>query len=353
MIDAERLTRAWVSSLGEEASRAYYMWIEPGTSPRWPDGRRDDTHLNVRGARAVARMIAAQLQAEVPELGSRLVASDFVVAQDGSGDFFTLTEAVAAVPDFCRDTTRILVCEGVYREKVVVPATKRNVILEGVHGIGADTDRPAVSKAGFESRRGAVTVTWDDYAAKIGATGRPLGTSGSSTVYFGGDGWTVRGLTFENAAGCVGQAVAVQCLGTDLHFIGCRFLGNQDTLYLYGAGNRDGRTCAENALRRLLCRRYDRLHFRLGGGVVPQLRDSFEGRFLHHGGLDLQGTARGFRFPQLPPDRCRRGHAVLAGPPVARLCADCFRRLPPGTAHRARRVARLVQTPRAPDRVLR
>lgn len=247
LIDAERLTRAWVSSLGEEASRAYYMWVEPGTSPRWPDGRRDDTHLNVRGARAVARMIAAQLPAEVPELGSRLVASDFVVAQDGSGDFFTLTEAVAAVPDFCRDTTRILVCEGVYREKVVVPATKRNVILEGVHGIGADTDRPAVSKAGFENRRGAVTVTWDDYAAKIGATGRPLGTSGSSTVYFGGDGWTVRGLTFENAAGCVGQAVAVQCLGTDLHFIGCRFLGNQDTLYLYGAGNRDGRTCAENA----------------------------------------------------------------------------------------------------------
>ena len=243
LIDAERLTRAWVSSLGEEASRAYYMWVEPGTSPRWPDGRRDDTHLNVRGARAVARMIAAQLPAEVPELGRRLVASDFVVAQDGSGDFFTLTEAVAAVPDFCRDTTRILVCEGVYREKIVVPATKRNVILEGV----PDTDRPAVSKAGFENRRGAVTVTWDDYAAKIGATGRPLGTSGSSTVYFGGDGWTVRGLTFENAAGCVGQAVAVQCLGTDLHFIGCRFLGNQDTLYLYGAGNRDGRTCAENA----------------------------------------------------------------------------------------------------------
>ena len=48
LIDAERLTRAWVSSLGEEASRACYMWVEPGTSPRWPDGRRDDTHLNVR-----------------------------------------------------------------------------------------------------------------------------------------------------------------------------------------------------------------------------------------------------------------------------------------------------------------
>ena len=226
LIDAERLTREWVSRLGDEASTAYYMWVEPGTNPRWPDGRQDNTHLNVRGARTVARMIAARLPELIPELGRCLKPSDFVVAQDGSGDFFTLTEAVAAVPDFCRDTTRILVCEGSYREKIAIPATKRNVVLES---------------------RGAVTVTWDDYAAKTGATGRPLGTSGSSTVYFGGDGWTVRGLTFENSAGRVGQAVAVQCLGTGLHFIGCRFLGNQDTLYLYGAGNRDGETVTENA----------------------------------------------------------------------------------------------------------
>ena len=226
LIDAERLTREWVSRLGDEASTAYYMWVEPGTNPRWPDGRQDNTHLNVRGARTVARMIAARLPELIPELGRCLKPSDFVVAQDGSGDFFTLTEAVAAVPDFCRDTTRILICEGTYREKIAIPATKRNVVLES---------------------RGAVTVTRDDYAAKTGPTGRPLGTSGSSTVYFGGDGWTVRGLTFENSAGRVGQAVAVQCLGTGLHFIGCRFLGNQDTLYLYGAGNRDGETVTENA----------------------------------------------------------------------------------------------------------
>ena len=226
LIDAERLTREWLSRLGDEASKAYYMWVAPGTSPRWPDGRQDDTHLNVRGARTVARMIAAQLPESVPELGRRLQVSDFVVAQDGSGDFFTLTEAVAAVPDFCRDTTRIRVCEGIYREKIAVPASKRNVVLEGC---------------------GAVKLTWDDYAAKIGPTGHPLGTSGSSTVYFGGDGWTVRNMTFENAAGRVGQAVAVQCLGTGLHFIGCRFLGDQDTLYLYGVGNRDGETVTENA----------------------------------------------------------------------------------------------------------
>ena len=162
LIDAERLTREWVSQLGDEASKACYMWVAPGTNPRWPDGRQDDTHFNARGARAVARMIAAQLPELIPELGRRLKPSDFVVAQDGP-------------------------------------------------------------------------------------TGRPLGTSGSSTVYFGGDGWTVRNIAFENAAGRVGQAVAVQCLGTGLHFIGCRFLGNQDTLYLYGVGNRDGESVAENA----------------------------------------------------------------------------------------------------------
>lgn len=226
LIDAERLTRAWVAELGDEASKAFYMWVEEGTCPLCPEGRQDNTHLNVRGARSVARMIAAQLPQAVPALGERLVPSDFTVAQDGSGDFFTLTEAVAAVPDFGRDTTRIVVCGGVYREKIAIPATKRLVALTG---------------------RGDVTLTWDDYAAKIGPTGRPLGTSGSSTVYFGGDGWTVRGITFENTAGRVGQAVAVQCLATDLRFIGCRFLGNQDTLYLYGAGNRDGERVTENA----------------------------------------------------------------------------------------------------------
>ncbi len=226
LLDVEPRIRAWVASLGDEASKNFFMWVEPGLCPLYPDGRQDDTHLNVRGARAVARIIADCLREAVPELGRHLTTYDLVVAKDGSGDFFTLGEAVAAIPDFGRDTTRVLVCEGVYREKVVVPATKRLVALDG---------------------RGRVCVTWDDYADRAGATGRRLGTSGSSTVYFGGEGWTVRNLTFENAAGRVGQAVAVQCLASRLHFIGCRFLGDQDTLYLYASGNRDGETLAENA----------------------------------------------------------------------------------------------------------
>lgn len=225
LIDMEPATRDWVASLGDSASRACYMWVAPGTCPLYPDGRHDDTHLNVLGARTVARMVADSVRNRLPELGAHLKAYDFVVAKDGSGDFFTLAETVAAIPDFSRDTVRVLVCEGVYREKIVIPATKRFVALDG---------------------RGAVRVTWDDHASKTAPTGRPLGTSGSATVYFGGEGWTVRNIAFENAAGRVGQAVAVQCLADRLHFIGCRFLGNQDTLYLYGSGNRDGETVPVN-----------------------------------------------------------------------------------------------------------
>ena len=224
-IDAEQITQKWVSALGDEPSKAFFMWIEPGTCPLRPDGWQDDTHLNVRGARTLARMLAAELPAAVPELAKHLDIPDLVVAKDGSGDFFTVAEAVAAIPDFGRTDTRVRIMEGIYNEKISIPYSKRNVVLEG---------------------RGAVTIAWDDYAQKIGRTGQELGTSGSSTVYFGGDNWCVTDITFANTAGRVGQAVAVQCIGDNLHFVRCRFLGNQDTLYLYGSGNRDGETVPEN-----------------------------------------------------------------------------------------------------------
>ncbi len=225
-IDAEKITQKWVSEMGDEASRAYFMWVKPGTCPLYPDGRQDNTHLNVRGARTLARTFAAELSNVVPELAKHLDIPDLVVAKDGSGDFFTVSEAIAAIPDFGRSETRLRIMEGTYREKIAIPYTKRNVSMEG---------------------RGDVTITWDDYASKIGATGHELGTSGSSTVYFGGDNWRVSGITFANTAGRVGQAVAVQCIGDNVQFVGCRFLGNQDTLYLYGSGNRDGETVLENS----------------------------------------------------------------------------------------------------------
>ena len=232
-IDMEAITREWLLSVGEEPSKAYFMWVEPGTCARHPKGRQDNTHLNVRGAHVVARMVAREVQTLLPELGAHIQFPDFVVAKDGSGDFFTVQEAVAALPDFSRETVWLLVREGVYFEKVSIPFSKRTVLLTGE---GADKS----------------VIRFDGYAKRLDACGREMGTSGSSTIYFGGDDWEVRDLGFENTAGEVGQAVAVQCIGDRILFTRCRFIGNQDTLYLYGRGNRDGDTPGDNCAYRFV-----------------------------------------------------------------------------------------------------
>ncbi len=228
-IDMEALTREWLVEVGEEPSKKYFMWVEPGTCPRHPDGRQDNTHLNVRGAHVVARMVAREIQTLLPELGKHICFPDFVVAKDGSGDFFTVQEAINALPDFSREKIWLLVREGVYFEKIAIPFSKRNILLtgEGAH---------------------RSVIRYDGYAKRLDACGREMGTSGSSTIYFGGDDWEVRCMGFENTAGEVGQAVAVQCIGTNISFVGCRFIGNQDTLYLYGRGNCDGYKVTDNSV---------------------------------------------------------------------------------------------------------
>lgn len=227
LIDMEAITREWVQGMGEEPSKACYMWVEPGTCPLHPAGRQDNTHLNVRGAREVSRMVAREVQTTFPEIGRHLRFPDFVVARDGSGDFFTVQEAVNALPDFSRDTIWLLVRKGVYYEKISIPASKRMVRMTG--------------EGAAES-----VISFDGYAKRPDACGREMGTSGSSTIYFGGDDWRVEDMGFENTAGEVGQAVAVQCLGDRISFVRCRFSGDQDTLYLYGRGNRDGDTPGDN-----------------------------------------------------------------------------------------------------------
>ena len=223
LIDMESVTREWVASLGDEGSKSCFMWVEPGTCPLHPDGRQDDTHLNVRGARIVAAMTADRIAAACPELAAHRVEDyDFVVAKDGSGDFFTVTELVDNLPDFTKEgEVRVLIRNGIYKEKVSIPETKTFV-----HLIGESVD--------------GTVLTYDDYAARRNARGKKIGTSGSSSLYICAPDFTAENITFDNSAGRVGQAVAVQCIGDRMVFRNCRFTGNQDTLYLYGHGNRDG-----------------------------------------------------------------------------------------------------------------
>ena len=54
LIDLEKLTEEWIGPLGDEASKQFFLWTEPDS--RYPEGRKDDTHLSEKGAREVARL---------------------------------------------------------------------------------------------------------------------------------------------------------------------------------------------------------------------------------------------------------------------------------------------------------
>lgn len=142
-------------------------------------------------------------------------AYDFVVAQDGTGDFKTVQEAINAVPDSSQKRTLIFIKSGVYKEKLTLPASKTNVSF-----IGENVEK--------------VVLTYDDYASKKDPKGNNIGTSGSSSFFIYGDGFSAENITFENSAGPVGQAVAVRVSADKIKFINCRFLGFQDTLYAHG-----------------------------------------------------------------------------------------------------------------------
>ncbi len=228
-IDAEKLTRDWLTPLGDEGSKRYFMNLPAGKYPSHPDGKTDNTHFTVEGARIVATMIGRELVRVVPALAPHYREWDFVVAKDGSGDFFKVSDMVEALPNFHKGAdspVRVLIREGVYEEKVVIPSTKRNIHIVG---------------------EGEVVLTWGDWAQKVGPAGVELGTSGSATLYNCGENITIENITIANSAGEVGQAVALQTVGTGVQvYRNCRLLGNQDTLYIYGVGNRDGEQVSRN-----------------------------------------------------------------------------------------------------------
>lgn len=217
-IDLNKITHNLVQGMGVEPSKKLFVWIEPNTVPMAPKGKEDNTHLNVYGGRVIAKLAVEAIAQEIPELAKHMRYYDYVVAQDGSGDFFSVQEAINAVPDFRKNIrTTILVRKGTYKEKLIVPESKINVSLIGEEG---------------------VTLTYDDYANKPNIFGENKGTSGSASSYIYGPDFYAENICFENSSGPVGQAVACFVSGDRAFFKNCRFLGFQDTLYTYGKDSR-------------------------------------------------------------------------------------------------------------------
>ena len=132
------------------------------------------------------------------------------VAQDGSGDFASISEAVLAVPYDC--PAQIRIGAGIYREKLV--CEKKDIALQGA---GADCTR----------------LVWGDGGKLPHPDGRPTHTFRSYTAFFSGERLRVEDLTIENDAGPgakAGQAVAAYVDSAHAVFEKVRLLGNQDTL---------------------------------------------------------------------------------------------------------------------------
>ncbi len=218
-IDMNKITSDLVQGLGTEPSKKLYMWVPQNTVPCCPKGKEDDTHLNVHGARVVAGLAVNAIGKVIPELGKEIRHYDYVVAQDGSGDFFTVQEAINAVPDFRKEArTTILIRKGVYKEKLIIPTSKINISLVGQEG---------------------AVISYDDYASKKNVFGENKSTSGSASCYIYAPDFFAENITFENTSGPVGQAVAVFIDSDRVMFRKCRFLGFQDTLYTYGKQSRE------------------------------------------------------------------------------------------------------------------
>eukprot|EP00850_Spirogloea_muscicola_P002871 SM000011S19049 [mRNA] locus=s11:536886:540365:- [translate_table: standard] len=103
--------------------------------------------------------------------------ASYVVAQDGSGQYSSISEALAQVPFQNVERVVITVKPGVYKEKVVVPWSVPFVTLQG-------------------SGAGSTIITWSDYAGEI-VDGQPITTFLSCTLCVDADHFIASGLVIR------------------------------------------------------------------------------------------------------------------------------------------------------------
>ena len=159
--------------------------------------------------------------AAVPQKKSEVILKDefnIVVDQKGNGDFKTIQEAINASKAYPSKRITIFIKDGTYYEKVKVHAWNTNVSLIG------------------ESREKTI-ITYDDYFKKIDL-GRNS-TFYTYTVMVEGNDFFCKNLTIKNTSGPVGQGVALHLSANRAMFTNCSFLGNQDTVYTSGEGNKN------------------------------------------------------------------------------------------------------------------
>jgi len=182
----------------------------------------------MRRIKLIKILMAVHLVVGLSLLGAELRAASLeviTVDQQGKGDFTSIQAAVNSVRAFRGEhAVRIWIRKGIYHEKIVIPTYVENIQL-----VGEDAAN--------------TKIIFDDHAGKLvdcpDETGQPkLGTFNSYTLLIRANRVLIKDLTIENAAGPVGQAVALHLEGDQIALVNCRLLGFQDTLYLGKSGAR-------------------------------------------------------------------------------------------------------------------
>jgi pectinesterase len=143
-----------------------------------------------------------------------------IVAQDGTGDYTTVQQALNAIPLNNKKKVTIYIKKGVYKEKLVLDSSRNFVTM-----IGED--------------KFTTILTYDDHTGKLAPNGDTIRTPTSYSFSIRGNDFEASNITFDNNAGfTAGQAVAVQATGDRMIFRNCRFTGNQDVLFTPPANSR-------------------------------------------------------------------------------------------------------------------
>ncbi|KAJ6430878.1 hypothetical protein OIU84_018393 [Salix udensis] len=137
------------------------------------------------------------------------IKADAIVAQDGSGQYKTIAEAIENIPRKKNETFVLYIKEGVYKEKVSLSKSHTHVLMIG--------DGPTKTK-----------ITGNlNYADGVQ-------TFKTATVSIAGDHFMAKDIGFENSAGAIGhQAVALRVQADMSVFYNCQIDGYQDTLYAH------------------------------------------------------------------------------------------------------------------------
>ncbi|XP_071695803.1 pectinesterase QRT1 [Rutidosis leptorrhynchoides] len=145
---------------------------------------------------------------------SRLI----VVDQNGNGDTLTVQAAVDMVSVNNSVRVKIFILPGIYREKVIIPASK-----------------PYISFIGDPDHASETVISWNDKASDKYKDGTELGTYRTASVAVESDYFCASWITIENTVVAVPggykmQAVALRIAGDKAVLYRVKILGTQDTL---------------------------------------------------------------------------------------------------------------------------